>query len=132
MSAVIQYRTLSFINITSTLILSFVLVNSVALHCVLGIHFLLAMGDVVDLVQGQLKCSELNQEFRLQFDPPDSTNFNASFTTVPDGDPSYVSLLSSFLQHNSSDGTITYVSRHTYSNNLVVTDNYFKGVFLVP
>ena len=90
------------------------------------------MGTVFHILQGQLKCSEFNQEFNLQLDPPgkrlpDGINFDTSFTTVPDGVPSNVTPLSSSLQYTSSDSTMTPVSQHTYSNNLVVTDNYFQG-----
>ena len=90
------------------------------------------MGKFVDLVQGQLNCSELKQEFNLQLDPPskvlfDETKFDTSFTTIPDDVPSNIPPFSSPLQYTSSNGTITPVSQQTYSNNLVVTDNSFQG-----
>ena len=86
------------------------------------------MDTVVDLVYGQLKCSELNQEFNLQLDLPgkhlhDGTNFDTPFITVPNIIPSNVLPLFLSLQYNSPDGIITPVSQCTYSNNLVVTDN---------
>ena len=58
---------------------------------------------------------------------PDSANFDTYFTTVPDGVPSNVPPLSSSLQYTSSDVTTFFVSQYTYSNNVVVTNNYFQG-----
>ena len=63
MTTIIWYQTPYLINNASPLIISFALGNNVALRSVLDIPCLLAMGAVVDLVQGQLECSELNQEF---------------------------------------------------------------------
>ena len=63
MTAIIRYRTPYRIDNTSLLIISLTLDTNVALRSVLDIPCLLAMGAVVDLVQGQLECSELNQEF---------------------------------------------------------------------
>ena len=54
----------------SPFILSFTLGNANALRSVLSITCLLAIGIVVDLVQGELKCSELNREFNLQLKAP--------------------------------------------------------------
>ena len=90
------------------------------------------MGAVVDLVKGQFRCSELNQEFMLQLDPPDKglpdeTEFDSSNTSVPVGVPSNIPPLLSILQYNSSDGIITPVKQYTFSNNLVVTDTSFHG-----
>ena len=58
---------------------------------------------------------------------PDSANFDTYFTTVPDGGPSNVSPLSSSRQYTFSDVTTFFVSQYTYSNNVVVTNNYFQG-----
>ena len=132
MTAVIRYRTPYLINNTSPLILSFALGKDVALRSVLGIPCLLAMGAVVDLVKGQLGCSELNQEFMLQLDPPgkglpDGTQFDSSNSSVPAGVSSNVPSLASTLQYTSSDGIITPVIQNTFSNNLVVTDTSFHG-----
>ena len=132
MTAVIRYRTPYLINNTSPLILSFALGKDVALRSVLGIPCLLAMGAIVDLVKGQLRCSELNQEFMLQLDPPgkglpDGTQFDSSNTSVPAGVSSNVPSLASTLQYTSSDGIITPVIQNNVSNNLVVTDTSFHG-----
>ena len=69
MTAVIRYRTPYIINNIYPLILSFALGNDVELRSVLDILFNLAMGVVVDWVNGQLVCSELDQVFMLQLDP---------------------------------------------------------------
>ena len=61
MNLVIRYRTPYLINNTSLLIISFALGNDVVLRSILGIPCLLVMSVVVDLVQGQVVCSELNQ-----------------------------------------------------------------------
>ena len=87
MTVVIRYWTPYLINNTSSLIIYFTLGNDVSLRSVLGILCPLAMCVGVDLVQGQLICSELNQWFILQLDPPgkilpDGANFDTTFTTV--------------------------------------------------
>ena len=51
MTAVIRYINPQLINNTSPLIISFVLGNDVALRSVLGIHCLLVMVTVIDLVK---------------------------------------------------------------------------------
>ena len=109
MTTVIRYRTPYLLNNTSPLILSFALGRDVALCSVLGIPCLLAIGAVVVLVKGQLRCSELNQEFILRLDPSgkglsDGTEFDSSNTSVPADVPSNVSPLTSTLQYTSSDG----------------------------
>ena len=71
MPAVIRYITPYLINNNFPLILSFALCNDAVLRSVLGIPYLLAMGDIEDLVKVQLVCSELNQELILQIDYPD-------------------------------------------------------------
>ena len=132
MTTVIRYRTVYLINNISSLILSFALGDNVALRNVFGIPCLLAMGAVVDLVQGHLKCSELNQDFNLQLDSlgkglPDGTNFDTSFTTVSDSVPSNDLPLSSFLQYTSSNDSTTPIYQQDYSNHLIVTDDYSQG-----
>ena len=90
------------------------------------------MGAVVHLVKGQFRCSELNQEFMLQLDPPgkglpDGTEFDSSGTSVPAGVPTNVPPSTSTLQFNSSDGIATPVLQNIFSINLVVTDTSFHG-----
>jgi len=50
------------------------------------------MGAVVDLVNGQLDCKELNSVFLLQIDPPgkglpDRATYDSFSNAVPDGIP---------------------------------------------
>ena len=132
MAAVIRYRTSYLINVTSPLTISFALDKDVVLRSVLGIPCLLAISAVFNLVNGQLRCFEPNQEFMLQLSPPykglpDRTNFDSSTTSVPAGVPSNVSPLISTLQYSSSNGIITPVPHNNFSNNLVVTDTSFLG-----
>ena len=61
MNTVIRCKTQYFINITSPLILSFPLGNNVALYSVFDIPCFLAMCAIVDLVKGQIVCSEIKQ-----------------------------------------------------------------------
>ena len=47
----------------------------------------------MDLINGRLFCSEINQVLILQLDPlakylPNGANYDTSFATVPDGVPS--------------------------------------------
>ena len=102
------------------------------MRSVLGTSYFLSMDTVVDLVKSQLVCSELDKAFILYFDPPDKglptgVNFDNYFFTVPSGVPSNVSPLSSPLKYNASHSTTTPVSQTTHSNDLIFTDNYFKG-----
>ena len=132
MTAVIRYRTSYLINNTSPLILSFALGKDVTLRSVLGISCLLKIATVVDLVNGQLRCSELNQQFMLQLDPPDKglpngTNFDSSTTSVPADVPPNVPPLTSTLQYTSSDSITTPVPHNNFFDNLVVTDTSFHG-----
>ena len=133
MTAVIWYRTPYIINNIYPLILSFALGNDVELRSVLDILFNLAMGGVVDWVNGQLICSELDQVFMLQLDPSgkellDGATYDTFFATVPGGIPSNVLPLFSSIQYTTFDERITTFSLNTYSSNLVVTNNYFKAV----
>ena len=95
MTAVIRYKAPYLINNPDPLILSFALGTDVALRSVLGIPCLLAMGAVVDLVNGELDCKELNSVFPLQFDPPGKglsvgATYHSFSNAVPDGIPTIV------------------------------------------
>ena len=84
------------------------------------------MSVVVDLVKGQLVCSEWNKEFSLRFDHPgkempDSATLDSFSVVVPDDVPSNVPTLGILpLQYTASDGTIVPVSQATYSSNIIV------------
>ena len=90
MTAVIRYKTPYLVNNTDPLFLSFALGTDAALRSVFSISCLLAMGAVVDLVQGKLVCKELNREFSLQLDPPgkglpDGAHYDSFSNVVPEG-----------------------------------------------
>ena len=70
MTAIIRYKTPYLIHNTDPLFLYFALGTDVALCNVLGIPCLLAISAVVDLVNDQLNCKELNSVVPLQLDPP--------------------------------------------------------------
>ena len=133
MTAVIRYKTPCRINDTDLLILSFSLGTAVALRSVLRISCLLAMGVVVDLVNGQLVCKELNSVFPLPLDPPgkgfpEGATYDSFSNAVPDGIPTIFFEKECFtLQYIISNGTITPVSQATYSSNIVVNDCSFQG-----
>ena len=133
MTAVIRYKTPYLIHNSDPLILSFALGTDVALRSVLGIPCLLAMGAVVDLVNGHLDCKELNSVFPLQLDPPgkglpDGASLDSFSNAVPAGIPTNVlSQNYSEIQYTASNGTIAPVSESTYSSNIVVNDSSFKG-----
>ena len=95
MAAVIRYKTPCLIHNTDPFTLSFTLGTDVALRSVLGIPCLLFMGVVVDLVNGQLDCKELNSMFPLQLDPkgkdlPDGSSYDSFSNTVPTDIPTNV------------------------------------------
>ena len=133
MTAVALYKMPYFIHNTDPLIFSFVLGTDVALRSVLGIPCLLAMGAIVDLVNGQLDYKELNTVCPLQLDPPgkglpDGASYDLFSTAVPDGIPTNVSTNDCFtLQYTVSNDTIAPVSQATYSSNIVVHDSSFQG-----
>ena len=133
MSLHIRYKTPYLIHNNDLRILSFVLGTDVALRSVLGIPCLLAMGAVVDLVNGQLDCKDLDSIFPLQFDPPgkglpDGTSYDSFSNAVPDSIPTNVLTKDcSTLQYTASNSTITPVSEAKYSSNIVVNDSSFQG-----
>ena len=133
MTAVIRYKTPYLIHNSDPLILSFALGTDVALRSVLGIPCLLAMGAVVDLVNGHLDCKELNSVFRLQLDPPgkclpDGASFGSFYNAVPEGIPTNILTNDcSALKYTASNGTIAPVSETTYSSNIVVNDSSLQG-----
>ena len=115
MTVVIRYRTPYLIKF---LFLFFLFLWVTMLHytAFLASLVFLAMGDVSDLIRGQLVCLELNQVFMLHLDPSrkgllDGATYNTVFDTVPDGVPSNVLLLSLPIQYTVSDKTITPVSQ---------------------
>ena len=128
MTAVIRYINPYLIHNTDPLILSFALGIDVALRSVLGIPCLLAMGAVVDLVNGELDCKELNSVFPLQFDPPGKglpagATYHSFSNAVPDG----ISTSVLTKECTAFNGTIAPVPQATYSSNIVVNDCSFQG-----
>ena len=133
MTAVIRYKTPYLINNTDLIIVSFALGTDVALRSVLGIPCLLVMGAVVDLVNGQFVCKELNSAFPLQIDPPgkdfpEGAIYDSFSNPVPDDiSKQLLTKECSALHYTVSNGTIDPVSQATYSSNIVVNDCSFNG-----
>ena len=66
MIAIIRYKTPNFINSRDPLFISFVLINDVSLRCVLGLPTLLALGGLINLVQGEFIFLAINEHFRTR------------------------------------------------------------------
>ena len=57
MTVVIKYKTPYFLNKRDIFFISFALANDVSLRCVLGLPTLLALGGIINLVEGKFMCS---------------------------------------------------------------------------
>ena len=100
-----------------------------SLRSVLGLHTLLSMGTTIDLLHVTLSCSELNFNFPLILDPPDKglpdgVSLDISTNFVP---PGVRSNLSAQLQYTTIDGVRPATGCSAPSDNIVVTDRFFKG-----
>ena len=90
------------------------------------------MGAVVDLVNCQLVCKELNSVFPLQIDPPgkglpEGATYESVANTVPDGiSTNALTKVCSTLQYTVFNGTIAPAPQATYSSNIVVNDCFFQ------
>ena len=110
MTTVIRYQAPYLINNTSSLIFPFIFGDDTTIRSIIGIHCLLTMGTIVNLVKDQLVRSEFNQVYMLQFDSPgkgllDSVTYASSFANIPGGIFSNVTPLFSLIQCTASDGT---------------------------
>ena len=130
MTAVIRYKTPYFFNKNEPLFISFALGNDVSLRCVLGLPTLLALGGLINLVKGEFICSEIGKTFPLTLDPPgkglpEGIVFDNSTPIIPQGVSTNVKPNPSLLHYTSAEGHA--VSAQTYSDNIIVYDNFFDG-----
>ena len=132
MTSVIRYKTPYLINTRDPLFISFALENDVFLRCFLGLSILLALGGFIDLVKGEFICLEINRTITLTLDPlgkglPESIVFDNSTSIITKGVSTNVKPNPSILHYTSVEGCAFYHSSPTYSDNIVVHDNFFNG-----
>ena len=87
MTAVIRYHTPYLVNKRDPFF-SFALGNDVSLRCVLSLPTLLAIEGSINLVKGEIVCSEIDRTFALSLEPPgkglsDGVVFDNSTPTIP-------------------------------------------------
>ena len=70
MTSIICYKTPYLINKRDPLFIYFVQGNDVSIRCVLRLPTLLALGEFINLVTGEIICSKTNRTFPLTLDPP--------------------------------------------------------------
>ena len=88
MTVVIRYHTPYLVNKRDPLFISFALGNDVSLRCVLGLPTLFAIGGSINLVKGEIVCSDIDCTFALSLKPPskklpDGVVFDNSTPTIP-------------------------------------------------
>ena len=98
----------------------------------LGLSILLALGGFIYLVKGEVICLEINRTITLTLDPlgkglPESIVFDNSTPIIPKGVSTNVKPNPSILHYTSAEGCAFHHSSPTYSDNIVVHDNFFNG-----
>ena len=131
MTSVIRYKTPYLTNKRDPLFIYLALGNDVSFRCVLGLPTLLAVGGLIDLVKGGLICSEINQNVSLTLDPsckglPEGIVFDNSTLIIPQGMSTNIKHTPSLLHYTSAEGRAFHCSSLTYSENIVVHDNFFN------
>ena len=134
MTAIIRYRTPYFINKRDPLFVYFALGNDVSLQCVLGLPTLLALSGLINLVKGEFLCSEIGRTFPLTLDPPgkglpEGIVFDNSTPIIPQGVSTNVKPNPSLLHYTSAEGHAVHHSEPTYSDNIIVHDNFSRGIY---
>ena len=132
MTAVIRYRTPYLVNKRDPLFISFALGNDVSLRCVLGLPTLLAIGGSINLVKGEIVCSEINRTFPLSLEPPgkglpNGVVFDNSTPTIPEGVPTNIKPNPSLLHLTSAEGYTESNQSTNFSDNILVQDSFYKG-----
>ena len=132
MTAVIRYRTPYLVNKRDPSFIYFALGNDVSLRCVLGLPTLLALGGLINLVKGEFICSEIDRTFPLTLDPPgkglpEGIVFDNNTPTIPQGVSTNVKPNPFLLHYTSAEGNTIHHNAPTYSDNIIVHDNFFEG-----
>ena len=129
MTTVIHYKTPYIMTGKGLFILSFALGNDVSLGCVFGLPTLLAMGISIGLASGLLSCTELNREFPLDLQPsgkglPEGATLNHYTNTISH------TVSTNLLHHTSADSNSHPTCLSAPSDNMHVTDHFFKNKVL--
>ena len=132
MTAVIMYHTPYLVNKREALFLSFALGNDVSLRYVLDLPTLLAIGGSINLVKGEIVCSEIDRTFALSLEPtdkglPDGVVSDNSTPTIPEGVPTNIKPNPSILHFTSAEGHVVTNPFPHYSSNIIVRDSFYKG-----
>ena len=105
--------------------------HNVSLRCILGLSILLTFGVAINLVSGELFCTEINRKFLLTLYPSgkgllDGTTLNKYSPFSPPGNFTNITSTTSLLQYTFVDGVLNPLSKGTPSNNIVVKDSFYK------
>ena len=97
-----------------------------------GITNLLALGGLINLVKGEFIFLEIGRAFPLTLDPPgkelpEGIVFDNSTPIIPQGVSTNVKPNPSLLHYTSAEGRAVHHSAPTYSDNIIVHDNFFEG-----
>ena len=136
MTAFIWYKKPYMVKGYGPFILPFVLEHDVSFRCILILPTLLSIGAAIDLLSGELDCTQLDRNFPLTLDPPgkglpDGTTLNRSLSFIPPGVSTNTTPTTSLLKYTYSDGTPNPLWIYTPSKNLDVKDLFFLIVFPV-
>ena len=130
MTTVIRYHTPYLVKKRDPLFIYFALGNDVSLRCVLGLSTLLAIGGSLNLVKGEIVCSEIDRTFALSLELPgkglpNGVVFDNSTPTIPEGVPTNIKPNPSLLHSTSAEGHIVTNSFPNYSENIIVRDSFY-------
>ena len=133
-TAVIRYRIPDLVNKRDPLFIYFSLGNDVSLRCVLGLPTLLALGGLINLVNGKFIRFEIDRTFPLTLDLPgkdlpEGTVFDNNTSTIPHGVLTNVKPNPSLLHYTSTEGNAIHHNAPTYSENIIVHDNFLRGMY---
>ena len=134
MTAVIRYHTPYLVNKRDPLSLSFALGNDVSLRCVLGLPTLFAIEGSINLVKGEISCSDIDRVFALSLEPPgkglpDGVVFDNSTPTIPEGVSTNIKPNPSLLHFTSAEGYVVTNPFPSCSANIIVRDSFTKEMF---
>ena len=98
----------------------------------LGLPTLLSLGVFINLVKGEFICLEIGRTFPLTLDPTgkrihEGIVFDDITPIIPQGVSTNIKPNPSLLHYTSAEGLAVHYSAPTYSDNIIVHDNFFEG-----
>ena len=122
MISIIRYHTPYIINKRDSLLISFVLGNDVSLRWLLSLPTLLALSGRIDLVKGELSCSEINHSFNITLHPsakglPEGIMFDNTTPIIPSGVYFNIKPVRSSIHYASTEDHTISSPKPSYSDN---------------